>query len=80
MASAPNDAPYRHHQAKTSIGFWCRQGLNPRSLILPSEILLIELTRTHKIIIINLRKNLMDSQSYSISLSLSLWWVNVRLS
>ena len=27
--------------------FWCRQWLNPRSLIQPSEILLIELTETH---------------------------------
>ena len=36
-----------YHQTKTSINFWCRQGLNPRSLIQPSEILPVELTGTH---------------------------------
>ena len=36
-----------YHQTKTSISFWCRRGLNPRSLIQPSEILLVELTETH---------------------------------
>ena len=36
-----------YHQSKTSISFWCRQGLNPRSLIQPSKSLPIELTGTH---------------------------------
>ena len=36
-----------YHQTKTPISFWCRRGLNPRSLIRPSETLLIELTGTH---------------------------------
>ena len=34
-------------QTKTTIGFWYRRGLNPRSLIQQSEILPVELTRTH---------------------------------
>lgn len=38
----------KHKISKTSIGFWCRRELNPKSLIQPSEILLVELTRTHK--------------------------------
>ena len=37
-----------YHQSKTSISFWCRQGLNPRSLIQPSETLTVKLTRTHQ--------------------------------
>ena len=37
-----------YHQTKTPISFWCRQGLNPRSLIQPSETLPVELTETHK--------------------------------
>ena len=32
-----------YHQIKIPIGFWCRQRLNLRSLIQPSEILPIEL-------------------------------------
>ena len=36
-----------YHQTKTQIGFWCRQELNPRSSIQPSETLLIELTGIH---------------------------------
>ena len=36
-----------YHQTKTPISFWCRQGLNPRSLIQPSETLPVELTGTH---------------------------------
>ena len=36
-----------YHQTKTPISFWYRWGLNPRSLIQPSEILPIKLTRTH---------------------------------
>ena len=36
-----------YHQTKIPISFWCRQGLNPKSLIQPSETLPIELTRTH---------------------------------
>ena len=37
-----------YHQIKTSISFWCRQGLNLKSLIQPSKILLVELTGTYK--------------------------------
>ena len=36
-----------YHQIKTSISFWCRQGLNRKSLIQPSETLLVELIGTH---------------------------------
>ena len=36
-----------YHQTKTPIKFWCRQGLNLRSLIQPSETLPVELTGTH---------------------------------
>ena len=36
-----------YHQTKTPISFWCRQELNPRSLIQPSETLPVELTGTH---------------------------------
>ena len=41
------------HQTKTLINFWYKRELNPKSLIQPSKILLIELTlpidltRTH---------------------------------
>ena len=45
MVSAPDDTLY--HQTKTPISFWCRQGLNPRSLIQPSKTLPVELTGTH---------------------------------
>ena len=45
MSSALDDAFY--HQTKTPIGFLCRQGLNPESLIQPSETLPVELTGTH---------------------------------
>ena len=44
MGSAPNDTLY--HQTKTPIGFWCKQGLNFRSLIQLSETLPVELTGT----------------------------------
>ena len=36
-----------YHQTKTPISFWCKRGLNSRSLIQPSETLPIELTETH---------------------------------
>ena len=36
-----------YHQTKTLISFWCRRGLNPRSLIQLSETLQVELIRTH---------------------------------
>ena len=36
-----------YYQTKTRIGFWCRRGLNPRSLIQLSETLLVELIGTH---------------------------------
>ena len=36
-----------YHQIKISISFWCRREMDPRSLIQPSKILSIELTRTH---------------------------------
>ena len=38
----------REFQTKTPINFWCRQRLNPRSLIQPSETLPVELTGTHQ--------------------------------
>ena len=41
-----------YHQTKTPISFWCRQELNPRSLIQPSETLLIELTGTHALLVV----------------------------
>ena len=37
-----------YHQTKTPISFWCRQGLNPKSLIQSSETLPVELIGTHK--------------------------------
>ena len=49
-----------YHQIKTPISFWCRRGLNPRSLIQPSETLLVELTGTTPI-------------SFCFSLGLFLW-------
>ena len=39
-----------YHQTKTPISFWCKRGLNPKSLIQPSETLPVELTETHTII------------------------------
>ena len=36
-----------HYQIKTLISFWCRRGLNPIFLIQTSEILPVELIRTH---------------------------------
>ena len=36
-----------YHQTKIPINFWCRRGLNPKSLIQPSKILPIELIGTH---------------------------------
>ena len=38
-----------YQQTKTSISFWCRQELNPKSLIQLKEILPIKLTGTHRI-------------------------------
>ena len=32
-----------YNQTKTPISFWCRQGLNPRSLIQPLETLPVDL-------------------------------------
>ena len=40
------------YKIETLIGFWYRRGLNPRSLIQPSETLPIELTGTHCMYII----------------------------
>ena len=42
MVFAFNDCVL-YHQIKTPIGFWCRRGLNLKSLIQPSEILPVEL-------------------------------------
>ena len=39
------------HQTKTPISFWCRRGLNPKSLIQPSETLPVELVRTHNFLV-----------------------------
>ena len=36
-----------YYQFKISIGFWCRQGLNPRSFIQPLKPLRVELTRIY---------------------------------
>ena len=35
------------YQTKAPISFWCKWGLNPRSLIQPSDTLLVELTGTY---------------------------------
>ena len=43
-----------YHQTKTPISFWCKRGLNPRSLIQPSETLPVELTRTTTVLVIKL--------------------------
>ena len=43
MASTFDDSAL-YHQIKTPRYFWCRQRLNPRSLIQPLETLLVELT------------------------------------
>ena len=37
-----------YHQTKTPISFWCKWGLNLRSLIQQSETLPVELIGTHK--------------------------------
>ena len=54
MAFTSNDNLWRpllmialYHQTKTPISSWCRRGLIHRSLIQPSETLLVELTGTH---------------------------------
>ena len=36
-----------YHQTKSPISFWCRQGLNSRSLIQPSKTLPVDLNGTH---------------------------------
>ena len=36
-----------YHQIKTLISFWCRQGLNHRSLLQLSKTLPVKLTGTH---------------------------------
>ena len=36
-----------YHWIKTPIGFWCMRGLNPISIIQSSEILPVEITKTH---------------------------------
>ena len=46
VTSVLDDALY--HQTKTPIGFWCRRGLNPRSLIQPLKNLPVELTGIHR--------------------------------
>ena len=46
MAPAHNDNSLLSDQV--SINFWYRRGLNLKSLIQLSEILPVELTRTHK--------------------------------
>ena len=37
-----------YHQTKTPISFWSRRGLNPESLIQPSETLAVEIVGTHR--------------------------------
>ena len=46
MASVSADSFY--YQTKIQIGFWCRWGLNSKSLIQPFETLPVELTGTYK--------------------------------
>ena len=46
MVFSCDDAPY--HKTKIPINFSCRQGLNPRSFIQLSEILLVELNGIYK--------------------------------
>ena len=38
-----------YHQTKTPIGFLCKQGLNLRSFIQPSETIPVKLTGTHNL-------------------------------
>ena len=45
MAFAPDDSSLLSDQDTNQ--FWCRRGLNPRSLIQPSETLSVELTRIY---------------------------------
>ena len=45
MASTPDNSSLLSDQDTNQ--FWCRRGLNPRSLIQPSETLPVELTGTH---------------------------------
>ena len=45
MASTPDNSYLLSEQDTNQ--FWCRQGLNPTSLIQLSETLPVELTRTH---------------------------------
>ena len=40
-----------YYQIKTSINFWYKRGLNPKSLIQLSEILSVKLTGTHVVIV-----------------------------
>ena len=37
-----------YYQTKTPINFWCKRGLNSRSLIQQLKTLPVELTGTHK--------------------------------
>ena len=58
-------SPY--NQTKTTINFWCRRELNPKSLIQPSETLPVELTGTHKYQQILLNIHIIDPiRSYGI--------------
>ena len=45
MASAPDNSSLLSDQDTNQ--FWCRRGLNPRSLIQPLKTLPVELTGTH---------------------------------
>ena len=47
MASVPDNSFLLSDQDTNQ--FWCKQGLNPKFLIQPSETLLVELTGTHNI-------------------------------
>jgi len=40
-----------YYQIKTLIGFWCKRELNHKSLIQPSEILSVEVTEIHVLLI-----------------------------
>ena len=50
MASSPVLIIALYHQTKKPVSFWCRRGLNPRSLIQSSDTLPVDLVGTHNIV------------------------------
>ena len=53
MVSASDDVFY--YQTKTPISFWYKQGMNSRTFIQLSETLPVELTGTHKNLLLETR-------------------------